>query len=77
MPPLNINVKISPKSARSEVVGTLADGTLRVKVTAAPEKGKANEELCNVMAKHFGVPRSSVRILAGATSQRKRIRIDI
>jgi hypothetical protein len=77
MPPLTINVKISPKSARSEVVGTLADGALRVKVTAAPEKGKANEELCNVMAKHFGVPRSSVRILAGATSQRKRIRIDI
>jgi hypothetical protein len=77
MPPLDINVKISPKSARSEVVGTLADGTLRVKVAAAPEKGKANEELCNVMAKHFGVPRSSVTILAGATSQRKRIRIDI
>ena len=71
-----IDVKVVPRASRSEVVGEMADGVLKVKVAAVPEHGKANEELRAILAKHFGVPGQSVRIISGQTSQRKRVEID-
>ena len=72
---MDLDVKVAPRSSRSEVAGTMSDGTLKVKVAAAPEKGKANEELCAVLARHFGVGPRKVEVIAGATSTRKRVRI--
>ena len=46
-------------------------GEITVGVMAQPEKGKANEEVIKKIAKHFSVPRSSVRIVSGATSKKK------
>ncbi len=73
---MELTVKVVPRSSKSEVAGTMADGSLKVKVAAVPEKGKANEELCAVLARHFNVPLSRVSVVAGATSTRKRVRID-
>ncbi|MCC6589124.1 MAG: DUF167 domain-containing protein [Bryobacterales bacterium] len=73
---MELTVKVVPRSAKSEVVGAMADGSLKVKVAAVPEKGKANEAVCEVLARHFKVPVSRVTVIAGATSTRKRIRID-
>jgi uncharacterized protein (TIGR00251 family) len=70
-----INIKVVPRSSRSEVAGTMADGSLKVKVAAVPEKGKANAELLSVLARHFGVGVSELTIVSGATSSRKRVRI--
>lgn len=64
-----------PKSSKSEVAGVLDDGTLKVKVAAPPERGRANEELRATLAKHFGVSVRDVEIVSGETSQRKRVRI--
>ncbi len=36
-------VKVIPRSAKTEIAGEMADGTLKVKIAAPPEKGKANE----------------------------------
>jgi uncharacterized protein (TIGR00251 family) len=69
--PLRISVKVIPKSSRTEVVEVQADGTLRVKVAAAPEKGRANAALCEFLADEFGVARSKVEVIAGHTSARK------
>jgi uncharacterized protein (TIGR00251 family) len=69
--PLRISVKVIPKSSRTEVVEIQADGTLRVKVAAAPEKGRANAALCEFLADEFGVARSKVEVVAGHTSARK------
>jgi uncharacterized protein (TIGR00251 family) len=69
--PLRLSVKVLPKSSRNEIVEQQADGTLRIKVAAAPEKGKANAELCDFLAKEFGVGRSRVAVVSGHTSQRK------
>jgi len=74
---MDIAVKVIPKSSRTELAGTLPDGTWKIKVAAIPEKGKANKELCDFLAGHFGVPRSRVTILSGATSHLKRVRIDV
>lgn len=43
--PVTLTVKVIPKSARNEIAGMLADGTLKVKIAAPPEKGQANEML--------------------------------
>jgi hypothetical protein len=72
---VEIAVKVVPRSSRSEVAGTLADGALKVKVAAVPEKGKANEELRAVLAKHFGVAERDVEVVSGAASTRKRVRV--
>jgi uncharacterized protein (TIGR00251 family) len=73
--PLRLSVKVVPKSSRNEVVEVQPDGTWRIKVAAAPEKGKANAELCDFLAKEFGVARSKVEVVAGHTSQRKQVLI--
>lgn len=72
---MEVNVKVIPRSSRSEVTGEMADGALKVKLAAVPEKGKANQELCEVLARHFQVPLRDVELVSGATSSRKRIRI--
>ena len=53
----------------------MADGTLKVKIAAAPERGKANAELRAVLAKAYNVRVSDVEILAGETSPLKRVRV--
>lgn len=73
---MDIDVKVVARSAASAVAGAMADGTLKVKVAAIPEKGKANAELCAVLSRHFKVPLSAVTVIAGATSTRKRVRIE-
>ena len=71
--PLRLNIKVVPKSSRNEIVEVQSDGTLRIKIAAAPEKGKANAELCDFLAQQFGVPRSRVEVVAGHASQRKQV----
>lgn len=72
---MDITVKVIPKSSKTELVGRLPDGTWKVRVAAAPEKGKANKALCAFLADHFGVPQSRVTILSGETAHVKRVRI--
>ena len=50
--------------------------SIRCAVRSAPEKGKANREVIEGLAGALGVPTASVRILAGATQSRKRVRIE-
>lgn len=73
---MDIRVKVIPKSAKTELVGYLPDGTWKIKVAAVPEKGKANRELVEFLASHLGVAKSRIRIMSGETSQLKRIRVD-
>ena len=72
---MELRVKVIPKSSRNQIVGPMADGTLKVKIAAAPDKGKANAELCAFLAAHYGVPKSAVTILRGQTSALKLVRI--
>lgn len=67
---------MSPGGARTRVMGRLADGRLKVRVAAAPERGKANAELVAFLARELGVGRGAVRIAAGETSRDKVIEID-
>jgi uncharacterized protein (TIGR00251 family) len=74
---MTIRVKVIPKSSRDEIVGELEDGTWKVKVTAAPERGKANAAVCELLAGHFGVAKSKVEVISGHTSHLKQVRVDL
>ena len=73
---LSLKIRVIPKSPKTEWGGVLDDGTIKVKVAAVPEKGKANEQVCAVLAAHFKVPVRSVQIVMGHGSPRKVVRID-
>jgi uncharacterized protein (TIGR00251 family) len=69
-----LKVYLQPKSSKNEVVGPYRDG-IKVKVTAPPVEGKANEALIKFLSKEFKIPVSSVEILKGHHSREKMIRI--
>ena len=67
-------VKVVPGSSRTAVSGLL-DGMLKVKVSAPPQKGKANKCLISLLAKRLGVKNKNVRILSGETKEVKSVQI--
>jgi uncharacterized protein (TIGR00251 family) len=72
--PSAVTVKVIPRASRDEVVG-LQDGILKVRLCAPPVEGAANDALREVLARHYGVKRSQVRILRGEKSRLKVVSI--
>ena len=64
-------VKAQPGARRNGPTG-LQDGRLKVSVTQAPEKGKANKALIEVLAKAFGLRKSQIELVSGETSAEKK-----
>ena len=73
---MTVRVKVIPRSPRTEFAGKMADGTLKVRVAAPPEKGKANDTLCDFLADHYGVPRDRVTVVSGHAAALKLVRIE-
>ena len=71
-----VTVRVQPGAQRTEVLGTLADGSLKVRLKAPPVRGEANRELVSLLAGRYGVPESAVRIVRGQTSRIKVISIE-
>jgi len=67
---LSIDCWIQPKSSKSCFAGIHGD-SLKIKIAAPPEDGRANEELCRFLGKALGIPKSSVEIRSGTSSRRK------
>lgn len=72
---LIFDVKVIPRSQSGKVEELTANGRLKVKVRAAPERGKANDEVCAVLAEYLAVPKGNVEVILGRTSQQKCIKI--
>lgn len=71
---LLLSVRVQPRAKRDELLGPAGDH-LRVRITAPPVEGKANEHLRGFLADLFGVLRSQVILVAGERGRIKRIRI--
>lgn len=69
-----INVIVIPKASRNELI-QLSDTIFKAKVTAVPEKGKANELVIKLLSKHFKTAKSNIEIKAGANTKEKLIEI--
>lgn len=72
---LRLTVRVTPKSSVDQVAGLheASDGalSLKVKVRAQPEKGKANKAVTAVVAKALGTAKSDVELVAGAKDRTK------
>ena len=69
-----LDVKVVPKSSRDRVVGELG-GALKVAVSAAPERGAANEAVCRLIARSLGLHARQVTVESGHANPRKTLRI--
>jgi hypothetical protein len=72
---VRIAVKVVPKSSRDELAGWIGDA-LKVRVTAPPERGRANTAVHALLATALGLPTDRLRLVAGATSPRKVFEVD-
>lgn len=72
---MNIKIRVLPRSSRNEIVGEMADGTLKIKLTAPPVDGKANDALVELLAEYFDTTKSKIKIVSGLTSKNKIIEI--
>ena len=70
-----ISVTVSPDARRSDLVGRHGDGW-RARIAAPPERGRANEALCSLLADVLDVPRRSVSVVAGHSARMKVVEID-
>ena len=52
--PSSLQIKVIPRASKTELVGTMDDGALKVRVAAVPEDGKANTELCRYLGELYG-----------------------
>ena len=71
-----VALRVTPRSSRDAIEGADDEGAIRVRVTAAPADGAANEAVIKLLAKTLGVPKGAVTLVAGATSRHKRLRIE-
>lgn len=71
---MKLSVKVIPSSSSTCVAGWLND-TLKIRVSAAPEKGKANQLIEKTLEKALQLPRNSVSITHGKTFSNKIIEI--
>ena len=75
-----IFIKVIPNASKSvitdDVIEFSGKAYTKVYVASPPDDGKANEELRKLLASHFGVARSKVRILSGEKSRYKKIEVE-
>lgn len=72
-----LKVKVLPNAPKTEFKDSLYDGMIKMSVAAVPEKGKANKELIRFLSKEFKVNKKNVRIISGAGSRVKLVKINL
>ena len=72
---MKLQLVVVPKSSRDAVVGWIGD-RLKLRVTAPPERGRANAAAERVLAEALGLPRRRVRLVGGLNSALKLVEID-
>jgi len=73
---LFLDIKAVPGASKS-ALGEIREGRLKVRIAAAPEDGKANEELRSFFAKTLRLPKKEITIEAGEKSRLKTLRLPV
>jgi len=68
-------IRVTPRASKNEIVDILSDGTVKIRLTAPPVEGQANEALVKFLSKVLDVPISSLEIVAGDTGRDKLVSI--
>jgi len=72
-----IQVKIIPNAKNNEFIDIMANGVIKVKISAIPKKWKANKELINFLSDKLRLKKDCIHIISWVTSQIKKIKLDI
>jgi len=67
-----VSVKVQPNASKDRVVGEHAD-QIKIAVTVAPEKGKANKAVIKILSQRLGIKNSDMQIISGQTSRDKKV----
>jgi len=73
--PARLRLRVAPGARRSEIVGRHGDAW-RVRVTAPPDRGRANEEVLEVLAAALDVRPRQLRLVSGASSRDKVVELE-
>jgi uncharacterized protein (TIGR00251 family) len=71
---LIFNVKVVPRSSKTQVAG-IYNGMIKIRLSAVPEKGKANEALIDFLSDKLNVPKAYVTITSGLTAKVKQVSV--
>jgi hypothetical protein len=69
---IQLSVRVTPRSAKDQVEGIEAQH-IKIRLRAAPEKGKANEAIIKILADFFDIAPSQISIISGQTSRIKKV----
>ena len=69
-------VRVVTRAQRNEIVGVQEDRSLKIRLTASPAEGQANEALIKFLAERLGVPESAIEIVAGKDNRDKWISVE-
>ena len=69
-PTTRLRLRVSPGARRTELAGRYADGW-KVRVTAAPERGRANEAVIGLLARRLGIDKTDVSLVSGHAARDK------
>jgi uncharacterized protein (TIGR00251 family) len=68
-------VRVTTRAPHTELVGIQADGTIKVRLAAVAQKGKANEVLLEFLADVLGISPGKIELVAGQTGRNKLVTI--
>jgi uncharacterized protein len=69
-----ITVRAKPRSKTRSII-EVGPWVYEIRTKKPPDKGKANEDIVDILAEHLGVPKTSITLLRGATSKTKMFKI--
>ena len=70
---MRIHVRVFPRSSKNSIVWE--EGALKVRLTAPPVDGAANDALIALLAQYLGLPKRDIQIVHGTTGRHKTVEI--
>ncbi len=70
-----LTIRVIPRASRTEIANIMEDGTVRIRVTAPPVEGKANQAVIDFLAKVLDIAPSQIEIVAGKQRRDKIVAI--
>lgn len=74
--PVYLSVRVIPKSPQNAITEILADGSWKIRVRGAAEKGRANDELIRFLSEVLAIEQSQIVIISGKSDRHKLIKIN-
>lgn len=72
---IDLMVRVRPHAPRTQVIGVLADGSVKMNIAAPAEENRGNIALIQALGELFGTPPAQIKILSGKTARLKLVRI--